>query len=218
MSKQSISGIYIILHQKSGKIYIGQAQNVSKRWGEHKRALNHNQHINRHLQHAWNKYGAKAFQFKILERCAINQLDEREQHYLDLYMPKGLCYNINPNAKTTRGMECSEETKRKISIANTGKSPDKTTRRKLSEAMKGRSFTAETRQKMSEANKGRPISDKTRQQWNELLERQKGAKKSPEHAQHISEALKGHRVSEETRRKISEAAKARAARKRDQLE
>lgn len=115
MSKRSVSGIYVILNTINHKIYLGQAQDIRKRWGEHRHTLKYNKHKNRHLQAAWNKYGAKAFEFKILEYCTIEQLDKREDHYLKTYMPKGICYNVIPQAGTTRGMIYSEESRLKMS-------------------------------------------------------------------------------------------------------
>jgi group I intron endonuclease len=94
------SGIYIIHNTKNGMIYIGQTKNMSVRWGDHKTTLKHNTHVNRHLQSAWNKYGADAFEFKILEYCDVDQLDAREQHFLNTYMKKGVCYNIRSKVAT----------------------------------------------------------------------------------------------------------------------
>src|SRR5258706_9893255 len=127
----SVSGIYIILHKKSGKIYLGQAQNVRIRWNQHRSALKRGNHDNRYLQRAWDKYGAEAFQFKILERCAVDQLDSRENHFLEIFMPKGICYNIAPNAGTSRGIVRSEETRTRISAAHKDMRHSDETRRKI---------------------------------------------------------------------------------------
>lgn len=185
-----ISGIYVILHVKSGKIYLGQAQNIRARWRCHRSDLKLGKHGNRHLQAAWNKYGEKAFQFKILERCSIDQLDEREQHYLDVYIPKGICYNIAIDATVPwRGRHLSDAHKLQISETHKGKFVSEKTRQKLREINTGRKHSPETLQKLSEAHKGSrtPLSDETRRK--------------------ISESEKGKIVSEETRRKLSESHK-----------
>jgi len=137
MSKGSVSCIYIILNKKNNKVYIGQSQNVRKRWNEHKRSLSNGNHHNRYLQRSWDKYGAKAFKFQILEYCPIEHLDEREQHYLDIYIGKGVSYNICTDAMTTRGVRPTEETRAKISRGTLGikKSPE--TRARMSAARKG---------------------------------------------------------------------------------
>lgn len=200
----NVSGIYVIKNTKNGKVYIGQAQDFRKRWDHHKYRLNGGYHSNRHLQHAWNKYGEKAFKFQKLEYCAIEQLDNREQHYLDIYMPKGLCYNLARDVRAPgRGRIITEETRRKLSEANKSRnrSPfSEETRRKMSEAAKNKlPPSAETRRKLSEATKNRRSpSEETRRK--------------------ISETLKGKILSEETRRKLSEAMKAYRARQRAERE
>lgn len=215
---KSVSGIYIIVNVKSKKVYIGQAQNISKRWGYHKRGLKHGNHSNRHLQFAWNKYGEKSFIFKVLEYCPIEQLNEREQHYLDIYMPKGICYNLAPEVGTTRGKPCNEETKMRISKANSGKSPSQETRQKISNSLKGRQLNTNQHEAIVKSNRNRVISDKVKQALSEVHQKLKGQKLTLEHAQKISKALIGHKHSEETKRKMSETAKRREQLKRESLE
>ena len=218
----SVSGIYLILNTRSGKVYIGQSQDIRKRWSEHKRELNKGIHTNTHLQHAWNKYGAKAFKFKILERCEVVLLDSREQHFLDIYIPQGLCYNIALDAKSSqRGRPLSDEAKRKLSIAFKGRFVSEETRRKLSEATTGYKHNAETRQKLSVISKNRrrpPTSEETRRK---ISDSEKGKFVSADTRRKLSESHKGKTPSnkgkspsDETRRKMSESAKKRHARKR----
>lgn len=198
----SVSAIYIILNSRDGKIYLGQAQDIKRRWQAHKRLLNSGKHTNRHLQRAWNKYGAQEFQFKILERCAIDQLDDREQHYLNVYIPKGICYNLSPSSRNTRGTVRSEETRQKLREArNRRPPPSEETKRKIGESGKGRIVTEETRRKIGEASKKRKHSEATRR------------KLSVSHMGKPS-VNKGRKLTDEHRRKLSDAAKRREARKR----
>lgn len=151
-----ISGIYLILNKANGKLYLGQSQDIRTRWKNHKKMLNGNRHSNKHLQRAWNKYGAKAFQFKILERCAVDELDTREQHYLDVYMPKGMCYNSSPSANTTRGIKHTEEARRNMSKGAIKRFSDDNERRKIGEQVRQRNpESMETRLKKSLALKGK---------------------------------------------------------------
>lgn len=188
------SCIYVILNIKSGHIYIGQAQDLRRRWDYHKRQLKGGYHDNDHLQKAWNKYGAKAFRFKILEYCPIDKLDEREQHFLDVYIEKGICYNIAKDATAPmRGISPSAETRKKLSDANKGKQlrlgtkHSEETRRKMSEAHKGKIRTAEHCRNLSEAKKGQPKSEEHRRK---LSDANKGKTLSTEHRQAISEGLR----------------------------
>jgi group I intron endonuclease len=203
----SVSGIYVILHKKSGKIYLGQAQDIVERFGEHRSALNHNRHHNRHLQFAWNQDGAKAFQFKILERCNPEQLNEREGHFLKLYMGKRLCYNFaeDPTAPF-RGRKHTEESKRRISESGKGHIPHN----------KGQRHSAETRAKMSAAQQNRlPPTEETRRK---IGAKHKGKTISDEHRRAVSEAAKNRpprKNSDEVKKKMSEAAKRRWQRQRE---
>lgn len=108
------SGIYIIHNTKSGQVYIGQAQDIRTRWMGHKSSLRLKSHRNCHLQADWDKYGAKVFKFKVLEYCPVEQLVEREQHFLDVYMTKGICYNIASDA--TAPMRGRKFTNRAVDI------------------------------------------------------------------------------------------------------
>lgn len=76
-------GIYCIENLANNKKYIGQSNDIEKRWCQHKNDLYHNQHHNKHLQSAWNKYGEESFDFYVLENCEIELLDEREIYWID---------------------------------------------------------------------------------------------------------------------------------------
>ena len=91
MNKQC--GIYLLTHTKSGKIYVGQSINIKRRWWSHgaggKRTCPK-------LHNAINKHGKDSFVCTILELTDVNQLTEREQHYLDTLKPFGTRgYNIS---------------------------------------------------------------------------------------------------------------------------
>ena len=104
------------------------------------------------------------------------------------------------------GINVSDETRKKMSEANKGRTFSEETRRKMSESHKN--MSEETRRKLSEAQKGRTCSDETRKK---ISDAKKGKKFSEEHRRKISEAIKGRTCSDETRRKMSEAAKRRWA-------
>ena len=84
MSKK-ICGIYKITNTINNKVYIGQSIDVKWRWYSHKCELRHGRHGNSHLQNAWSLYGEDAFNFELLEECSKEDLNIREQYYIDLY-------------------------------------------------------------------------------------------------------------------------------------
>ncbi|EFH82022.1 GIY-YIG nuclease family protein [Ktedonobacter racemifer] len=117
-------GIYAIRHLISGKVYIGSASNISKRWHRHKKDLRLGRHKNEHLQYAWTKYGEEAFVFEILE--LTSELDLREQFWIDytgcINPDKG--YNRCPTARSSRGFKRgpeSEEYRKRKSLFLKGK-------------------------------------------------------------------------------------------------
>lgn len=88
-------GVYRIKNIKTNKFYIGSTiDSFRMRLKAHKEALNRGSHKNKYLQNAWNKYGAEAFVFEIVEVCEKDNCREREQYYLDLGPWKQM-YNIN---------------------------------------------------------------------------------------------------------------------------
>jgi len=59
--------IYGIINKVNNLIYIGESNNIERRWEEHIDDLNNNSHCNYKLQTAWNTYGKDNFKFEILE-------------------------------------------------------------------------------------------------------------------------------------------------------
>ena len=201
-------GIYAI--RNGDRAYIGHSVNISTRWGQHRSALRNGRHRNPHLQNAWNKHGEDAFEFVILEECAVGVLLEREQHYMDAHPVR---YNIAPVAGSSLGVIRSDETRKRMSEAQKGKTHTPETREKLRRANMGNTNAAghvpshEARVKMGAASVGRKASPETRAKLSEAL---KGYVASPEARSKLSAALTGnknrlgHRHTPEARAKMSE--------------
>lgn len=91
-------GIYRILNNVNGKVYIGQSTNIKRRWKDHINELRRGTHLNNRLQDAWDTFGESAFSFNVLEKCKSNKLNELERYYIKQYdstnTERG--YNISP--------------------------------------------------------------------------------------------------------------------------
>jgi len=183
MEKEIISAIYQIFNKNNGKIYIGSAENLYKRWSEHKRGARRNRHTNKYFQNAWNKHGEEAFEFSILEIVKdINNIFEREQFYLNKLKPwnRKIGYNIHKDAKGPRGVKRTKETKKKLSECKMGpKNP-----------MYQRDFSIEHRKKISEANSkekhwlwGRHVRDDVKSKISDKLT---GYEQTEEHKKNTS--------------------------------
>lgn len=207
------SGIYRITCTVNGRFYIGSAVNLSLRCKDHFGTLRRNSHKNPKLQNAFNKYGADAFIFEVLELVLPAFLTAREQYWFAHLRPFGKRgYNIAPTAGSNLGMKASPETLAKL----TGKSPSPETRKKLSDAARGRVVSDETRAKMRAANRGRSVSEATREKLrmanlgkkqseetkHKRATSQTGKKRGPETGEKIRTKKLGHPVSEETRAKL----------------
>lgn len=227
------SGIYQIVNNTTGNIYIGSSKDIKNRIWTHHQYLNKGEHPNIHLQRAWNKYGKDDFIEETIITCPEDMLLYYEQQFLDLGHPE---YNIAKDALAPmRGRELpqdakdklrerftgrivSDETRRRMSIANSN--PSEKVRERIREGAKNRPpVSEETRLKQSMAKRGKPslrrgisLSQETKDKISKSL-LDKHIKLSPERIQQIREAnlnreyKSGWRHSEEAKLKISEAAK-----------
>ena len=196
MARVKISGIYLIVNTVNGKVYVGQAVDIQRRWRRHKTDLRGGYHTNKRLQRAWNKYSEGTFEFRVLELCSVEQLDLREQFYLNYYMTERCCYNIAKDVRaSSRGIQHTEESKLKMSISAKHRSVEH--RRRLSEANKNRPpISSETRLRLSVSHMGKTLTAETRLKKSLAMR----GKNHPNF---------GKRLSDETRAKMKEAAQSR---------
>ena len=112
-------GIYKITNKVNNKCYIGQSINIQRRWYQEKnKAFNENDTAyNQLLSKAFRKYGLDNFTFEVLEELAPEQLNEREEYWINHFNSltprgynthKGGRYTYQPNP-TTNSMLTLEE-------------------------------------------------------------------------------------------------------------
>lgn len=148
------AGIYRIVCSTSGKIYVGSAVHMRKRENDHQHHLRANTHHSRKLQNAWNKYGAEAFVFETLLLCSPENLLVYEQLCINGFDAVKSGYNTCPIAGSILGTHRTEETKRKISLAHTGRKHTGQALANMQLAARQRVFTPEQRGALSLARKG----------------------------------------------------------------
>lgn len=209
MKRYEKTGIYTIT-SPSGAMYVGSAIDFSRRWSEHRSGMKKGIHHNNPLQNAFNKYGIENLIFEKIIFCKKEDLLIYEQIAIDCLTPE---YNICKVAGSPIGRICSEETKRKIGLANKGRSsgpPSEETRKKMRDWQKNRPpASEETRRKMSESLKGKKRSEEFKENMRNIM---LGRKLSDETRRRISIGKTGTTrppISEETRKKMSDAAKSR---------
>ena len=183
-------GIYCYIDKKDNQIvYIGKDSNIdkNKRYRDHLAPSNYNaQPINRILQNNPNRYIYRVLWE--IDDCTDNHLNQMEIFYIKKYAPQ---FNFTEGGDGMSGFRHSEETRKKISETNKGKTPWN----------KGKTHSLESRKKMSESKKG---------ENNPMY----GKKHSEESRKKISEALKGENhpmygktLPEKTRKKMGESKK-----------
>lgn len=79
-------GIYCIT-TPNGTRYIGSSIKIERRWHEHRSTLRHGKHHSERLQAAWEKHG-DSLRFDVLEECAAQDLNLREQAWIDRLQPE----------------------------------------------------------------------------------------------------------------------------------
>lgn len=184
-------GIYKITNLTNGKMYIGRhkTDNLDDGYiGSGKLIIK-----------AVKKYGKKNFSKEWLMFCE----DEEEMNYMErvfvdqTWIDRSDTYNLNLGGDY---QTMSDTTKKKISLATTGRKHSAESRQKMSNAKKGmipwitgRKHTEESLKKMSESHKGNKAH--------------LGHHHTDEVKLKISKAKKGKKLSEDTRQKMSNARK-----------
>ena len=221
MANKSRGGIYAI-YLVDGRSYVGStAQSFEKRWSEHRQRLNSGKHPNLYLVRAWQKYGADAFNFVILE--SIDFIDEemridRENHWIKKLRPE---FNMAPVAGSVLGIKRRQETKillREINIKywqdnprpKGYKRPD-TVSKAISEGRKGIKFSKEHVANLSSSLKGRKsnrkgviLSDEIK---SKISENRRGIPRKAEASLIAAESNRGKIRSAEQRARISQSRK-----------
>ena len=149
--------IYQITNMVNGKYYIGSAESFERRMWQHKNDLKRGAHKNPHLQASWNKHGADAFVFEVLEVVPEGATTfGHENTYLHVHVGKAECYNVNTDAIGMRtGIAHSEESKAKTSASRKGKAAG-------SEHYRfGQTVSEEVRKKIGDTQRGVEKSPRT---------------------------------------------------------
>ena len=173
MEQNNTIGIYKIHNLINNKLYIGQSVNIRRRWTGHKRCLRNGNHENTYLQHSWDKYGESAFEFKVLEYCSIDQLDERERYYINLFhtTERDYGYNLRSGGQNG-GSKWTEEMCQKFSEKLMGHDVSDITRQRIkmnhadvsgvNNPMYGKRRSDAVKAAVSKANTGRESARKCR--------------------------------------------------------
>ena len=179
--------IYRITNTENKKVYIGQTNNPSLRWSQHKSNAKYNRG-NQVITRALTKYGAEKFEFEIIATCLTQyDTDITEEVLIKQYdsLNKIIGYNVDAGGNTTprtpeilqkinkgrkkyfethdgwnKGKPWSEDIKLKMSEAAMGKAGTNT----------GKIFDDEWRLKISKSQAGKEQKD--RRKFSEEIEKE----------------------------------------------
>ena len=179
-----IGRIYLVTCLPTGKWYFGQTvYSIENRWNRH--ILSTQRGSDHKFHRAIRKYGEENFLVKEVLTVSAptkdalkKKLDFLEQHFIQKFDTFRNGYNSTWGGESKLGYVTSEETKRKIRLAqsgyrnhNFGKKFSEEHRKKISERLKGRKFSEETIKKLSEAakvsNKGRKFTEEHKRKLSE---------------------------------------------------
>ena len=183
-----LSGVYAIIHQPSGRTYVGSSRNIANRWRQHLQRLNAGTHHAGALRDLWLADGAGAFTFTVLEQCHIEELALREQEWLD-----SLVDLLNASRVAACAMHDPA-----IILRHREKMATPEYRSRMSAALSGRTLSAEHRANISRAKQGSVCP------WSAGAN---SPMRNPAIVAKVRAARLGQRASDETRVKLSAAHK-----------
>lgn len=167
--QQAVGYVYAIENTVNNRCYIGSASDYKSRWHTHRSSLRKGKHHSFILQRAWDKYGEKAFAFKVLVICAREQRIE----YENLLMPLQ-SYNVLRTAKeklVRGGWKHTEAFRQKMSAVHKGKRFTVERREKMAEAARKREYDADSREKSRQRQLRLMASDPYKQKLYEAGEK-----------------------------------------------
>lgn len=139
----------------------------------------------------------------ILEEVLVSEWEDKERYWIKELQDQGYpLKNGDRGGKGRSRFVVSEETRRKISLANVGKTHTKEARLKMSLASIGHVVSKEARLKIGLAATGRTHSLEARKK---MSQSRLGVPKPDGFGEKISKAHKGRVFSEETRQRMSQA-------------
>lgn len=147
--------MYRWVNKVNNKTYISSSINFTNRLYKYY-SLKNLMGNNTPIHNALIKYGYSNFSLEILEYCNIKDIVLREQYYFDKLKPE---YNILEKAGSTLGFKHSAET---INFYKNERKVSEETRKNLSLAATGRILFEEDKYKISNKRTGIKFSDETK--------------------------------------------------------
>jgi len=114
--------VYWVRNTANEKLYIGQTSTtLERRWYMHTWDENSNSLLHKAIE----KHGKEKFSIEVIHECVSKEeMDFVETFYISFLNTKApYGYNLTDGGEGTLGRPCSDETRKKLSLANKGKPP-----------------------------------------------------------------------------------------------
>ncbi len=205
------SHIYVIEHTPSGRVYVGKANNVERRWRDHLKESRAGG--SSYLHNAIRKHGASEFSLVcVLPFVSEKEAFEAEATYVRLLHANVRGKGFNLDSGGQGGITRSAETCAKLGAIHRGKIVSPETRAKQAAAKLGTKRSPDTRAKIGIASAKRKHTAETRLRMSEIARN-----RSPEQVERAAAAQRGKSrppPSDAARLNMSNAQKRRNARVR----
>lgn len=214
----NFSGVYAIRCVPTGKVYVGSAVWIAKRWRHHREALRKGTHHSAHLQKAWDKHGEESFEFSVISAVEKERLIVEEQAHIDALRAhiRDYGFNMNPRAGSNLGRKFGPAVGKKISDARRGVPLSESHRAACSKALIGNTralgskHSDEVKAKIQAARAGKiygPRKPMTQAHRDNIGKAFKGKVLTEQHKAKIGASHVGKKQSAELRRRIALAQK-----------
>jgi len=147
--------VYRWVNNVNNKTYVGSSVDFTTRLYKYY-SIKHLMENKTHIHNALVKYGYSNFSLEILEYSNIKDIIEREQYYLNILKPE---YNILQIAGSSLGFKHSEKT---LNFYRNEREVSNETRKNLSLAATGRILSKEDKDIISDKRSGIKLSEETK--------------------------------------------------------
>jgi len=156
--------IYSIKNVITNHIYIGQTNDISKRFSAHRRELIRNVHTNIQMQNSFNKYGMDNFIFEIIETDIICPLviDFKERFYIKLYKSMNKEFGFNRESGGNKNKTVCKEVRQRKSENMKGSKHFLFGVKGSNHPRTGKKHTEEWKKRFSEIRMGHKHSEATK--------------------------------------------------------
>lgn len=150
-------GVYLIIHIKSKKTYVGSHANLYSRKYQHDFLLRQGTHFVKEFQEIFNDDPRLLVMFIVTDNR--EQAYDLEQHILDKFHSTEWLLNVAKNARlANKDLPVSDETRRKLSVAGKGRTQNSEWVAKRTNRMIGRKLDQKTIEKIREKAMARGVN------------------------------------------------------------